>query len=143
MYIENEEILSQDEKLFARSVNFLVFVRSTMGYGDILPVTHEERIFAIIVAIIGAVVFSYCMGTISTLITQAPWPAPVQSSFDLPDAPRPASDFCSALMLLQVAGVDVRFDEKMRGVVEYMQYREFSDDLKRKVCRGFTSCYAP
>jgi hypothetical protein len=44
-------------------------------------------------------------------------------------------------MLLQVAGVDVRFEEKMRGVVEYMQYREFSEDLKRKVCHGFAPCY--
>ncbi len=30
-------------------------------------------------------------------------------------------------------GVDFRFQEKMRGVVEYMQYREMPADIKRKV----------
>ena len=33
----------------------------------------------------------------------------------------------------QVQGVDFRFQEKMRGVVEYMQYREMPSDIKRKV----------
>jgi hypothetical protein len=43
----------------------------------------------------------------------------------------PAFSFSSNL--LQVAGVDARFEEKMRGVVEYMQFRELPDYLKRKV----------
>ncbi len=33
----------------------------------------------------------------------------------------------------QVAGVDDLFNEKMRVVVEYMQYRGLSSDIKRKV----------
>jgi hypothetical protein len=35
-----------------------------------------------------------------------------------------------------VAGVDDLFNEKMRMVVEYMQYRELSSDIKRKVRGG-------
>ena len=36
----------------------------------------------------------------------------------------------------QVEGVDFHFREKMRGVVEYMQYREMPAEIKRKVGRG-------
>ena len=45
-----------------------------------------------------------------------------------------------------MAGVDDLFNEKMRVVVEYMQYRELSADIKRKVRWGcyayFASCVA-
>ena len=43
-----------------------------MGYGDIVPVTDIERIFTLGVALMGAVVFSYCMGTVATLISEVP-----------------------------------------------------------------------
>ncbi len=36
----------------------------------------------------------------------------------------------------QIEGVDFRFQQKMRGVVEYMQYREMPSDIKRKVRRA-------
>ncbi len=35
-----------------------------------------------------------------------------------------------------VGGVDFRFRERMRGVVEYMQYREMPADIKRRVRWG-------
>jgi flagellar motor component MotA len=44
---------------------------TTMGYGDILPVTNEERLFVIFVAVVGAVVFSYTMGTLTQLVTSS------------------------------------------------------------------------
>jgi hypothetical protein len=46
--------------------------RSTMGYGDITPVTTNERVFIVLVALIGAVSFSYCLSNISGLVLEAP-----------------------------------------------------------------------
>jgi hypothetical protein len=45
----------------------------------------------------------------------------------------PESDVTAIAVLVQVEGADYRFQERMRGVVEYMQYREMPADIKRKV----------
>ena len=53
---------------------------TTMGNGDIVPTTTAERIMSIAIALVGAIVFSHCMGTISSLIIQVPSEVPAGSS---------------------------------------------------------------
>ena len=43
---------------------------TTVGYGDIKPENGEERTYGIFVALSGAISFSFCMGTISSLIAK-------------------------------------------------------------------------
>jgi len=82
---------------------------STMGYGDVLPVNHEERMFAVLVAVFGAVVFSYCMGTMTMLITQS-------------------------------TGADARFDDMLRMVAEYLDFRKVPQVTKLKIKRHMHVC---
>lgn len=62
-------ILSEDFEKYTVGLYWAVITISTMGYGDVVPITHEERIFAVLCALLGACVFSYCMGNITSVIT--------------------------------------------------------------------------
>jgi hypothetical protein len=39
-----------------------------VGYGDVLPVNHTERVYSVFVALIGVVIFAFAMGNITTLM---------------------------------------------------------------------------
>jgi hypothetical protein len=41
----------------------------------------------------------------------------------------------------QVTSIDDRFQEKLRSVVEYLQFRDVPAELKRKVKRHYTTCW--
>ena len=56
------------------AVYWAVVSLTTMGYGDVTPVTHTERLFCVGVALIGAVIFAHCIGTISSLFAQVARP---------------------------------------------------------------------
>lgn len=43
---------------------------STVGYGDIVPVTVNETIFVIFAMVIGAVVFGYVAGTVGVAVSE-------------------------------------------------------------------------
>ena len=47
---------------------FALTTLSTVGYGDLFPISHIERIFAVIVMMLGVAFFSFIMGNVMTII---------------------------------------------------------------------------
>jgi hyperpolarization activated cyclic nucleotide-gated potassium channel 2 len=63
---------SVPDKDFQRYVTCLYWALitiSTMGYGDVLPKTTPERCYVIFCALVGSVVFAYCMNNIGQMLT--------------------------------------------------------------------------
>lgn len=60
--------LSTGER-YVTSIYWTITTMMTVGYGEITPVTEIERLFNIIVMLIGCGVFGYTMNSIGTLLT--------------------------------------------------------------------------
>jgi len=59
-----------EEDLYSRYIASLYWAFTTMttvGYGDVLPTSDLERVFATAIMILGATVFGYIVGSVSTL----------------------------------------------------------------------------
>ena len=52
------------------AIYFSVVTLSTVGFGDVTPTNDLERIVASFLALCGAVIFAYCIGSISTLANE-------------------------------------------------------------------------
>ena len=50
------------------SLYFALTTLSTVGYGDLFPVSQIERVFAVIVMLLGVAFFSFIMGNIMTIV---------------------------------------------------------------------------
>eukprot|EP00283_Hemiselmis_rufescens_P005813 CAMPEP_0173423972 /NCGR_PEP_ID=MMETSP1357-20121228/4047_1 /TAXON_ID=77926 /ORGANISM="Hemiselmis rufescens, Strain PCC563" /LENGTH=917 /DNA_ID=CAMNT_0014387139 /DNA_START=137 /DNA_END=2887 /DNA_ORIENTATION=- len=71
LYHYDPEVFYEDNvSRYLVSIYWATITVSTMGYGDVLPTTHTERIYTACVAVVGTIVFAYGMGNITCLITQ-------------------------------------------------------------------------
>jgi hypothetical protein len=62
------------EDQYATSLYFATTTLSTVGYGDILPVTTAERVFTSIAQVLGVFTFGYTMGILSAYIMDSTCP---------------------------------------------------------------------
>ena len=83
---------------------------TTMGYGDVVPVNTQERMLCILVAMSGSVVFSFCIGSLSSLMTDA-------------------------------KGADHTYRARVRTVRDYLDFRDISVVLKRRIRAYYTQSW--
>jgi voltage-gated potassium channel Kch len=55
-------------EIYVTSIYFTVTTVLTVGYGDIRAYSISEKIFCIILMVIGVISFSYATGALSTII---------------------------------------------------------------------------
>jgi len=58
---------SQKSERYVAGLYWAITTMTTVGYGDILPRTDSERLFATVIMLMGATVFGYIVGSVSTL----------------------------------------------------------------------------
>lgn len=63
----SESIMKTSDQIIT-SLYFALTTLSTVGYGDLFPVSQIERIFAVIVMLLGVAFFSFIMGNIMTIV---------------------------------------------------------------------------
>ena len=57
-------------EIYVESVYFTIITLSTIGYGDIIPITPREKILVIFYALIGSIMMGYNINLIGNLIDQ-------------------------------------------------------------------------
>jgi hypothetical protein len=67
----NNYIDSGDWELYVTSFYYTVTTIMTVGYGDITAVSVTEKLLAILLMLIGVILFSYATGSISSIISSA------------------------------------------------------------------------
>lgn len=55
--------------LYVASVYWAVATLSTLGYGDVIPATNAERMYAVVGTFIGGAVYAYLLGSVCSIVT--------------------------------------------------------------------------
>jgi Ion channel len=60
---------SEDYEVYIASMYFVLTTFTTVGFGDINGVTTPERIFCLILMLVGAVAFSFAVSSLSSMLS--------------------------------------------------------------------------
>jgi len=58
-----------DPETYVLAVYFIVTTVATVGYGDITCATSEERVFCIILMMVGVLAFTFISGALSSILS--------------------------------------------------------------------------
>jgi len=76
-WVEQEGLMVDEERTiglgraYIASLYWAMTTLSTVGYGDIIPESEIERGYAVCAMLVGATVFGYVMGNITTIVSQS------------------------------------------------------------------------
>ena len=71
-WIQNQKLIISDKDFGSKYINSLYWAFTTMvgvGYGDIVPVTMNERIFVIVAMLISSLIFAYIVNRIGSIVS--------------------------------------------------------------------------
>ena len=58
-----------DEVLYESAAYFVMTTVTTVGYGNLVPVTANERLFCMFLLVIGVIAFSFATASLSSIFT--------------------------------------------------------------------------
>lgn len=58
-----------DWEIYSRSFYWCITTITTVGYGDVLPITQQEQLFCSLIMIIGVIAFSFVTGSLTSILS--------------------------------------------------------------------------
>ncbi len=61
--------ITDDRECYLQALYWCITTLTTVGYGDIIPLTNEQRVYTIVVMILGVGMYGYVIGNVANLLS--------------------------------------------------------------------------
>jgi len=69
VYFEGNGVVPSEGQKYLAAVYWAMTTLSTVGYGDILPITDEERAYAMFAMVVGGAFYGYIIGSVTSIVS--------------------------------------------------------------------------